>query len=451
MEIETIGRLGGLIYDLPEDEQDAVFARERTTRDQWQAAWAEVAPRMDEALTASYTAAFRAGLEQRAGEVRDLTEDEYRAAEVARRLERPPDPAGLSPAALLVAQYRWMDRLNASKRQMMRMEASVMLAVQAALGKYEVRPLPPPRLADRVRSRRCPSCDAPKLTQPRTPHVYCDHCGGLMGYDYEEARVVTHGIEPAFVTSTLIDGVRDELRDAWERGDDAAWADAWRWVYRTDMELCPEGWTPRVRQADFREALVAWSVETCRVANEPEVKAANERAREAFDHGVALVAGWGDPPAEREVRRAVQRHLRASDEALELEIQRYEALGLFVGHPDGLTPEVYRRSYRAGLVDQWRPWLDEKRLAIVREHVDAAESWIEVPAPALHRSACGGCGGPLAVVEGARALICEACGLRLDAERPRFPCPSCAAAVVVVPDAHEIACGHCGGVFLPGS
>lgn len=448
MDIETYARIAGLLYGVPEDRWPPVLARQGTTRGAWEAAWERHAKALShsERAVARYTAAYRAGLEQQAPDAPELTEAGYVATEVARRQGKVLDPEGRSPAELLLAQYRWSDRLQASPRHLARVEAMVQLELARQHGAYRVKPLPAPALAKRVRDRRCPSCNAPKHTQTRTPHVYCDFCGHLMDYDHTAGRMAIHGIDPGFLVAILLEAVREDLRAAYET-DDARWVEAWRWVYGQDIAIAPEGWSPRVGQADYRAALIDWSIETCRVANLPEMKRANRAAERALEAARNLNLGQ----AKRKKQLAsLRQHLLAADEAHAVEVRLFEERGLFASHPDALTPEAYRRVHLGGLVDFWRPWLDEERLALVQEHADAGERWMDVPEVPFHRSTCGGCGGKLAVVDGARALLCEGCGVVLDAERPRFPCPSCRAPVVVVPDAHEIGCAHCEAVFVPG-
>jgi len=443
VDFERYGQLAAVLYGLEERRYASALKRAGSSRKAWDRANAHLAPKLheDPEALATYTAAFRAGLAERAGDVRDLTEAEYVRAQVKTRLGEHWAPKGLDPVAYLVTAYRYMDLL-ADPKVAARVEALVRLGVARSQGQYKVRRLPAPKLAKRVRSNRCPGCNAYKATESRTPHVYCDFCGSLMDYDYEQARVATSGLDAGFLLVGIVDGVRDTLRSSWASGDHETWAKAWAWVYETDMDVSPEGWPPRIGNPRYRAEMVAWSVETCRVlASESRLKRANERTSKAFYK--AMEKGG--------TTKWIGKHLDAAEAGLELEISLYEGRGLFETHPDALQPAGYRRANRGGWVDAWKPYVSGDALDFVRKRAEPEVGWIEIPKPETERSCCGNCGGALVVVAGSQALVCEACGATLDAIAPRFPCPGCSAPVVVVPHSHEIKCGHCKAIFVAGT
>ena len=68
MNTETYGRSAGLLYGQPESAWNTVFSREGVQRSDWESAWGRISHAMQNSAdaAATYTAAFRAGLEEQA-------------------------------------------------------------------------------------------------------------------------------------------------------------------------------------------------------------------------------------------------------------------------------------------------------------------------------------------------------------------------------------------------
>jgi predicted RNA-binding Zn-ribbon protein involved in translation (DUF1610 family) len=76
-----------------------------------------------------------------------------------------------------------------------------------------------------------------------------------------------------------------------------------------------------------------------------------------------------------------------------------------------------------------------------------AEVWTELAEPGLEARHCGGCGAGLRIVAGARVVVCEACGTRLDAATPEQPCSGCGARITFPEGAVRASCPACRTEF----
>ena len=309
-----------------------------------------------------------------------------------------------------------------------------MMLAQNARARAE---LPPPAIARRVRAATCFRCGGHKRTQPRTAYVYCDYCGALFDYDDElaHARQDT-GYADGTTFNALVDGVRAEVRRAFEAGDMAAYRAAWRWPFEMDMTLFPDGWSPRVRDPAYRAAMVTYSVETCVLQNTTEQDlTASQNMQRAY--GVARSA-----PSEATFKAYVNALYAdiAADNAW------YKQHGIFDLHPDKLDEATSAHIYVVRSVLGWRTLLDEAHFEMLLKIAGIETARVDIAPVGIGQASCGQCGGKLMVVDDARTVVCEACGYELDG-KSSFGCPTCGAQMLLGGSGqHATKCAWCANV-----
>jgi hypothetical protein len=118
-------------------------------------------------------------------------------------------------------------------------------------------------------------------------------------------------------------------------------------------------------------------------------------------------------------------------------------------HPDNPTAELAVAVINSTFVQYWLPFLDAANQNwLIRElglHGDY------MPVTPVHTTArhCGGCGGTIAVVQGARRVVCETCGRACDVGRPEIACANCNGPVSIIAGAGQggvgarFACPYC--------
>jgi DNA-directed RNA polymerase subunit RPC12/RpoP len=301
------------------------------------------------------------------------------------------------------------------------------------------------RALDRIRAYRCFGCGAPKRIAPRTAYVHCDFCGTLFDYDFDIMMLDHQGTDHDELTKKLIDGVRDELRAAFEAKNWAPYRELWRWVYTTDMALFPRAWSPRIGDPAYRAAMLEFVIGTAVARNQrgEADRVAQGRCEEITGH-VEDAIQRGDRNA---MARTLDAWMPSRIAALEEEARVYDRAGLFALHPDGLTAATYWQISRALIAAiQWKLHVPADVLTGALERFGITTSTTEAPPIAIDQASCGSCGGKLLVVAGSRALVCESCGHRLETGERAFGCPTCGARVIAK-SAGETKCAWCASVF----
>jgi DNA-directed RNA polymerase subunit RPC12/RpoP len=112
-------------------------------------------------------------------------------------------------------------------------------------------------------------------------------------------------------------------------------------------------------------------------------------------------------------------------------------------HPDGASLElisavqksIFAQAYLRNLEQPDQDWLITD-LGLRGEYVPYQE-------PATTERHCGGCGGAISVVAGARRIVCERCGHNNDVERQEISCSNCNAPVSIPTGATRFPCPYC--------
>lgn len=398
----------------------------------------EFVPRhADAAFTQQYGARFRKALEKRFGPVA-ISFDQYVQSAVLQScgasFEEAARAIGLGMAELFVAGYPWNDRLGQEPRLLAIYTAKVRIG--HARHVRGARPLPPPRPATHVSTLKCPRCGAPKVTKSRTAYVYCDYCAMLFDYDFEQAKHAQGGLPLGEVTHALREPLLPEIRAAREARDDAKWLELWTWVFRTEMDVCPEGWSPRVGDPVYANAMAEWCARTSIVrALEPRIAQGAERMNDTWLRSLA-----------RPSAQALIAYAEACLAQADLTAQIWTQHGLFASHPDELDPATFRRLEVKSTLRECLPNADDQARARILALAGLDFRLEPVPHVDLAKTICSCCGGPLLLAAGSKRLVCEMCGNVLDPSAPRFPCPQCGAAVIAAKTG-ELPCAWCGTRF----
>lgn len=330
----------------------------------------------------------------------------------------------------------WFDQarqaVDARARVDTKVAAEVNARVTIASARRTRAALPPLAIAKRVRARQCPRCGGYKRTVPRTAYVYCDYCGVLFDYDEDLARKPRGGVESMHILRILTDGVRAEIVRAWNAGDEAAYRQAWRWPYEMDMILCPENWSPRNGDPAYRRAMIDFSVGVTVLHNRDETR------REA-----SILRGEAREEATRAPgEHTLRRFLARTHDLLRIEEAAFRRAGLFEIHPDALDPGTYYRINMVLAVMDWSQVLSDEHFGLLLAISKISTERLECEPAAFGQATCGHCGERLLLMEGARSVVCEACGHCLNCQLA-YPCTHCGAPLLAAPDGSSVKCAWC--------
>jgi LSD1 subclass zinc finger protein len=341
---------------------------------------------------------------------------------------------GLDLRRFTLASYQWKERFETDARLHAYFDVRVLRAVAELRGKAAFRAHADPGPANRVRARRCHVCGAFKARRPATSYVYCDYCGALFDFDFTVAAADAAATSWEVIEARLREAVARDGARAVDRGDRAAFAEIRAWMYEVQAEACPEHFSPRVRDPDYRrrlvhDALVPWEIATTFDQTHRALTAEYNRASAVADEGGRL--------ASILEALAAGRRLWQHDCAL------LSAQDLFARHPDGIDAALYLQVHLSDFV---RPHLarlgdaDQRRLL---DEAGLACEWIEAPRVDFSACGCGHCGGRLHKPAGSRRLLCEGCGKLLEVGDRLFSCRGCGAALSLAAGATEVQCGYC--------
>lgn len=297
-----------------------------------------------------------------------------------------------------------------------------------------------------VRSVTCRSCGARKIRPAPaidpSAHVHCDYCGELTDIDWRILVEQSGAPRATAVWRELLARHASSLEAARSDGDEAGLRAIFRGMHDAMTIECPAKYSPRIADEAYRREIVAIEAEMTVVSElDPETQrlgaicqAANEALQASLTPGVLRVPGapfW----AMFDALTPMQRHVTGL----------LDARGLLASHPDRLTPELHRRIATSVTVQSFLPFLDDADAERLLAETGLAADYVPVPDVALEAHACGGCGATLEVAPGARRVVCDYCGRRVDVGAPAIECPSCAAHVALADGATT--CPYCATLF----
>ncbi|MBZ0234962.1 MAG: DUF1266 domain-containing protein [Deltaproteobacteria bacterium] len=269
------------------------------------------------------------------------------------------------------------------------------------------------RARARFRRARCPSCGGIKTQPSRTAYVYCDFCGELCDFDFEHLDEQPAGDDR---WKQQQDRATRRLKQAYERDDRDAYRAAQERYWDAYVDAFPASVSPRVADPDYRRAWCAYQAEATTLW---AFDAHGQRLDEALAAAVGelpyvqakgkakVVAGTFAPVLDAfEARRAWATKLYADS-------------GVLARHPDGVSPQVSARIEAARFVQTWLPYLDEDTLRETIERLGVATDYDAAGNPGRGATVpCNRCGVALQIARGARRVVCEHCGHRLDLVAP---------------------------------
>lgn len=120
-----------------------------------------------------------------------------------------------------------------------------------------------------------------------------------------------------------------------------------------------------------------------------------------------------------------------------------EAKGITAQHPDGASKDLQARLTWSMFAQGWIPWLapeDSERL--IRDSGLGGE-YTKLEPKETTLKHCGGCGGELHVVPGAKAVVCEQCGNRIDVQADEMNCTNCGGLISFPVGKNRVNCPFC--------
>jgi predicted RNA-binding Zn-ribbon protein involved in translation (DUF1610 family) len=297
-----------------------------------------------------------------------------------------------------------------------------------------------PTAKTRFKRTVCPTCGAPKSRPSVTAYVYCDFCGALSDFDF--AKACEKPLErPGPVYVGLLGRLQSSLDAALGRGDVAGYRQLQLQLFDSYIDAAPNSSPPRVRDPAYRAKYVAWLAEGAVVRAFDPVSKQHEAAVAQATRGLAFAQV--KPGVLRVASDAWERLLAAIWPQQDHDARLFDTHGIWKLHPDGAASELQRRVGMSMFVQGWLPMLDEHHAQALVERVGLKSEYVESEAPKGDASTCGSCGAAAVVLQGARQMVCEHCGRKLDVTGEKIACPGCGASLAPPEGAGQFNCPHC--------
>lgn len=292
-----------------------------------------------------------------------------------------------------------------------------------------------------VKRASCVACGAPKTLPSKTAYLYCDYCGALVDYDFRLANAGTNAGITNTVYHRLAAPYQAAMAQARAARDFDGYREIMRYIYYYWMEECPQALSPRARtDLEFRQRMVTYLVESTVCKDmDPELEQLEARINTliaAFQRvptpgGAWMVAGdfW--------TVAALWKQL------MELAYERARVAGVSALDPDEPPPGVALKMEFSTFCQAWLPHLsaaDGDRLLAM---YGLTGDYDQVQPKPTEARRCGGCGVELHALVGARVVVCEDCGHRVDVGAGAVPCHQCGAPLSYPVGVSRLKCPYC--------
>ena len=293
----------------------------------------------------------------------------------------------------------------------------------------------------RVKRGACPGCGAPKVRRSTFAYVYCDFCGELYDFDFQACLADKRSRLPGPAYEGLVRGFQPELDRLRGLDDRAGYQAVQERIFKAYADACPAALSPRIGDPDYK-ARYAHHAAACQTAAEfdPEAKAAFAAQQQA----VGLLT-WDrsnplSPRARPETFWPMIDAVFASQYAAQA---AHTSAGVINQHPDHASPEVQLRIGLSLLVQGWLPFVSGEDGQKLIERADLKDEYVEVEPAPTHSGPCPCCGAPLEVVEGAKRVLCPACGHLAGVGNGTVRCHGCGAPATLPEGSSLFKCGSC--------
>jgi hypothetical protein len=292
----------------------------------------------------------------------------------------------------------------------------------------------------RVKVTTCRACGAHRSTPSASAYVHCDQCGQLGDWDFRAAMSDRRSRAPGPAYERLLAQLGPRIAAAKASGDPEAYEAVQREMWEAYAAACPAACPPRIGDARYRAAWVAWSAKSQALQDLDPGCAATCASQQAATSALQ----WDrsnpfQPVAEATSFNQLLEAVLAHQAQV---VQRLEETDLLASHPDHPEADVFRRIGVSAFVQGWMPYLPKSQHEPLLQRTGLAGEYIEPPTTGLRSGPCPCCSAPLSAPVGARRVVCVACGHAVAAGAGELPCLGCGA-TISIPPTGPASCGYC--------
>lgn len=292
-----------------------------------------------------------------------------------------------------------------------------------------------------VKRTVCRGCGAPKIKRVLSAYVYCDYCGELADWDFRAALADKRSKQPGPAYVALLRERGPAIAAAKVANDAVAYEAVQRELWETYAKVCPAALSPRIGDEAYRKRWVAFSAAHFTAAELDPMCQATFDAQSAATN--AIVWDRSDPFSPRVVPSTFWPLLDAVTANQKAWMQIAADRGLLEMHPDHPTEDLLLRMGTSAFVQGWMPFLKKAEQDEMLARTGLGGEYVRPEEKPVRNGKCPCCNAPLEVVEGAKRVVCLACGHLAGVGAASLPCHGCGAAVELPANGALFKCGQC--------
>jgi len=289
-----------------------------------------------------------------------------------------------------------------------------------------------------VKRCTCVVCGAPKKLPTVTAYVYCDYCASLVDFDLRRAGEGDTAPGPQYAAT--VNGTHAAAQAAVAAGDRDTYRDLQKQVYQAYVTHVPMAVSHRAKNdPGYRSSYVNYMAEAAVArAFDPAAQALEAEMKQRV-LGLRYAGNMLSPTVEPGSFWPMVDTLEKQVESSKL---RYRSAGLADLDPDHAEHLTGKLGW-SGFCQGWLGMLPGDAAAQLLDRAGLTNQYVPVQAEDGQPRHCGGCGAPFSALPGAKAVVCEGCGRKIDLGGAELPCASCGATMTLPAGADQVACPFC--------
>lgn len=295
---------------------------------------------------------------------------------------------------------------------------------------------PPPGYVKRC---DCPNCGAPKKLPSVTAYVYCDYCGSLIDFDLRRASETDHMPDPQYAQT--VNSLYAPQQAAKAAGDKDTYRNLQRQTWEAFATYVPNAVSHRAKNdAKYREQYVTYMTEAATVrAFDPEAQALEAEMTQratSLKYSGSMMAQKVEPDTFWPMVETLEKQIKVTSD-----LNKKSGVGDL--DPDRAQHLTSKMAW-SGFIQGWVGMLPDDAAAQLIDRTGLKNEYVPIQAEDGQPRKCGGCGGQITALPGAKVVVCEGCGLTLDVGAAEIPCRSCGGSMTFAQGADRTKCPFCG-------
>jgi DNA-directed RNA polymerase subunit RPC12/RpoP len=295
--------------------------------------------------------------------------------------------------------------------------------------------------SDLVKQVDCQQCGGPKQLPTKTAYVYCDYCGALTDYDFRLANFGTHAALTNQVFAYLSAPVRPAVDIAIATGNKDRYRQLMTPVFAEWTRQCPQANSPRcISDSDFFAQQVTYQVESNLFR---EFDTSTHQVTQQLVAATRALQKIPQPDGTYLVSDGIWQVAALYKQQMEQSYDVAKKNGIMALDPEGAPVPVWLKMEYSVFCQNWLPSIPKADARRFVEFFGLSDQYAPVKLTDPQLKKCAGCGDELKTVPGARQVICESCGRKLDIAGGEVPCRNCGASLSFPVGTDTIDCPYC--------